>query len=429
MGICIGLYCMGFIYILLCRREKLPVICRGKTAKRMFLCMAAANTLAMIIFLTDAPAGVQEIKRNTYGKGKKAEELEVTVGKEVKKEKVQLEIQEKKYTEEKLKKVFEEAVEKLDKVILGENTKLDHIEHDLNLVKKLPDLPINITWELDRYDVMNVYGEIQSDQLTEEGTKIKLKGVLDYEGEKFTYLTEVTVYPQKLQGGKAVTEKIKDLVKAEDEKSREEPSVRLPDVIDGNKIIWEKRTDQRGYVILLLGMAASVSVYALKKQNERKKVIQERAQMMKDYPEIVSKLVLLLGAGMTVRNAWKKVVSDYSRRKSSLGTRKAYEEMSGTLYEIQSGVTEAEGYERFGRRCVLAPYMKLGALLSQNLKKGTGGLAVMLRAEAIQAFEERKNAARKLGEEASTKLLVPMFLMLAIVLVIVIVPAFLSVQL
>ena len=52
----------------------------------------------------------------------------------------------------------------------------------------------------------------------------------------------------------------------------------------------------------------------------------------------------------------------------------------------------------------------------------------MLKLEAIQAFEERKARAKRLGEEAGTKLLLPMFLMLAIVLVIVIVPAFLSVQ-
>ncbi|MEG0227869.1 MAG: hypothetical protein RR683_04070, partial [Lachnospiraceae bacterium] len=76
----------------------------------------------------------------------------------------------------------------------------------------------------------------------------------------------------------------------------------------------------------------------------------------------------------------------------------------------------------------LQPYLKLGALLSQNLRKGTKGLSDLLQLEAIQAFEERKNLAKRLGEEASTKLLVPMFFMLAIVLVIVIVPAFLSVQ-
>ena len=56
------------------------------------------------------------------------------------------------------------------------------------------------------------------------------------------------------------------------------------------------------------------------------------------------------------------------------------------------------------------------------------GLTQMLKLESIQAFEERKARAKKLGEEAGTKLLFPMFLMLAVVLIIVIVPAFMSLQ-
>ena len=52
----------------------------------------------------------------------------------------------------------------------------------------------------------------------------------------------------------------------------------------------------------------------------------------------------------------------------------------------------------------------------------------LLKLESIQAFEERKAQAKRLGEEAGTKLLLPMFLMLAMVLVIVIVPAFLTLQ-
>ena len=93
------------------------------------------------------------------------------------------------------------------------------------------------------------------------------------------------------------------------------------------------------------------------------------------------------------------------------------------------GVSEKECYENFGSRCGLQPYMKLGALLSQNLRKGTKGLADALRLEGLHAFEERKAIARRRGEEAGTKLLLPMFLMLAVVLVIVIVPAFLSISL
>ena len=59
--------------------------------------------------------------------------------------------------------------------------------------------------------------------------------------------------------------------------------------------------------------------------------------------------------------------------------------------------------------------------MSQNLRKGTKGLSELLKLESIQAFEERKARAKRLGEEAGTKLLLPMFLMLVVVLIIVIV--------
>ena len=52
----------------------------------------------------------------------------------------------------------------------------------------------------------------------------------------------------------------------------------------------------------------------------------------------------------------------------------------------------------------------------------------MLRLEAVQAFENRKAMAKKAGGEAGTRLLLPMFIMFAVVLVMVIVPAFLSMQ-
>ena len=50
-----------------------------------------------------------------------------------------------------------------------------------------------------------------------------------------------------------------------------------------------------------------------------------------------------------------------------------------------------------------------------------------LNEEADRVFAERKNAARRLGEEAGTKMLLPMMMMLIIVMGIVMAPAFLSI--
>ena len=51
---------------------------------------------------------------------------------------------------------------------------------------------------------------------------------------------------------------------------------------------------------------------------------------------------------------------------------------------------------------------------------------IFYNAELGEMFEERKKQARKLGEEAGTKLLFPMILQLGIVMIIVIAPALLG---
>ena len=97
-----------------------------------------------------------------------------------------------------------------------------------------------------------------------------------------------------------------------------------------------------------------------------------------------------------------------------------------TCYELQSGRSEKEAYDHLGKRCQVQVYMKLSTLLSQNLRKGSNDLLRVLRQEADTAFEERKGLAKKLGEEAGTKLLLPMMMMLCIVMVIIMIPAYFS---
>lgn len=147
--------------------------------------------------------------------------------------------------------------------------------------------------------------------------------------------------------------------------------------------------------------------------------------MLLDYPNLVTRLSLLLEAGMTVRKAFEKIALDYKRKKKGSG-RCAYEELLRAYYEMESGVMEERAYERFGRRCDHPKYRTLATLLIQNLKRGNRQLLDILEKESAEAFEERKRYARVQGEEAATKLLIPMTLMLMIVLVILIVPACIS---
>ena len=368
------------------------------------------------------------IERNDYGGGSRTEELKVSILGEDKKIPIQVEIAERQYSSEEIQKLFGSMIQKMEGMILGENESLDRIEYDMNLLTKIPNEPVEVSWELDHYDVMNVRGELKPDSLEEEGTLVTLYAVLTYcenKEEQAAYQCTANVFPRTLNKNEKAKIQIEEAVRKKEGESRTSKKLKLPDKIINKRAVYYRKMNSRGLVLVMMALLIGVLLYALEIQNKEKEKEQRKQQMILDYPEIVNKMTLFLGAGMTAKRAWRK---DYGRQKEIWGERYAYEEMKRVCHEMERGVAESESYENFGRRCNIQAYLRFGALLSQNLRKGTRGMTQVLKAESIQAFEERKARAKRLGEEAGTKLLLPMFLMLAIVLVIVIVPAFLSVQ-
>ena len=103
-----------------------------------------------------------------------------------------------------------------------------------------------------------------------------------------------------------------------------------------------------------------------------------------------------------------------------------YEELLKTTRQLQAGQSEVKAYEAFGLRCQGQEYTRLCTLLSQNLRKGNGEILKLLQEESSKAFNDRMDTVRKLGEEAGTKLLLPMILMLLIVMVVIMIPAYLT---
>ncbi len=177
-----------------------------------------------------------------------------------------------------------------------------------------------------------------------------------------------------------------------------------------------------GILVLLAGLL----VYWIKIERPKEEKKKKERQMMADYSDIIAKLTVLTGAGLSLPQAWMRLTADYEAKQQKTGVRYAFEEMAATGRQIQNGVSPGRAFGEFGRRIGLHAYIKLGNLLEQNMKKGTKGLSSMLQAEAYQAFEERKHQVRRTGEEISTRLLVPMFMMFGVVLIIILVPALLS---
>ena len=163
--------------------------------------------------------------------------------------------------------------------------------------------------------------------------------------------------------------------------------------------------------ILLLGLGASVGIFFLMDKDLEDQVKKRRNLLRLGYPDLVNRLALYLVAGMTIRSAFGKLGET-----SELA---AY-----ACREMQAGQSELIAYEHFGKRAGPREYVKLSTLLCQNLKKGSATLLARLEEEALLSAESRIQSGKKLGEEAETKLLIPMVLLLATVMLMIMVPAF-----
>lgn len=367
------------------------------------------------------------IKRNDYGDGKKTEEYEVTIGGQT--QSISLEISEREYTGKEVEKLFQNVEQELDRVILGENTSFDRVEKDLNLVTELPDYPVTIQWELSQYNLLNVDGVILTEEIDEQGVLVELRGTIFYKEEKMVYVRNIMIYPRTRQGFEKLFYDIEQELKKVEKKTRKNDSFQLPQSVAGNKLKWNRQKESRWQYVLLVGFGwIAFSIYK-EREKKREKERKRNQEFVREYPNVISKFTMLLSTGTTIKHAWDKIVQNYDEQRNKEDSFAVYEEMRITLHEMQSGIPEGEAYERFGKRCAITQYIKFGTLLSQNLRKGSKGISSILRMEAIQSFENRKSDARKLAEETSARLLIPMVGMLVVVLVMIMVPAFLTMQL
>lgn len=365
-----------------------------------------------------------QMKRPAYGEGSLETEVEALVEGESERLAVPITVKERQYTQQELSELFAAYEERLPELILSDNESLDQVRSPLSLPDTLENGAISVNWYLEPSNYMNDQGEFEEEP-PEEGCLVELCAVLKYQEEEQEYRFFAKLYPREKTSGERLGQRLAEEAAKEEERDPTAGEVLLPEEIDGKKIQWMTP----GIPVVPLGAALLfVMIWYLLTKDEKKlkeKLEFRRRQMIMDYPMILYKMSMLLGAGMTIQGAFRKIAFHYKETREN-ELHYAYEEMLNACYQMEKGTGEAAAYENFGQNCQDLRYIKFGSMLSQNLKKGSKGLSELLMREASLGMEERKNLARRMGEEAGVKLLFPMMLMLVLVMVILIVPSVLA---
>lgn len=393
--------------------------------KSSMLVMAAGFVIGCMLFYMDfTNREIDEdgqIWRNGYGSSEKHIDAFVESS-DYEKFELEISVPSRKYTEEEIQKGFLKAKTWLEEELKGNNSSLQHVQGALSFPAQYAPMQIDIVYISSDYKLIDGQGQVYNEDLKKPQT-IVITAKFSYEEWEETKDYEVTVYPPELSAQEQFIKKLKAQILEMDHKQKDNEFIKLPGKLDGTTISYKNKINNRFLYIFFLGIGCALLLSFGMDDDVKKKYEKRQQQLLFDYPEFVSQLALLIGAGMSLTGAVRRIYMDHKNSQAPL-----YEEIKIFIHNLDNGFLEERAMEDLGNRTGLVQYRKLCSLLAVNMKKGSMNMKVVLEQEAEDAFEQHQALIRKMGEEAGTKLLLPMVMMLVVVIGVIMIPAFLTYQ-
>lgn len=416
------------------QRQLENVFKNRKQVLRSMLCIGAGIVLYFAAEIVDSAESSVEngrIFRNPCGQGDAVYEIYV----EELGNSVTVIVPEQRMTETEFQERIPEIADVLCEKILGENHSLGEVRTDLNLVTALESYGVTVEWQSERPEIISDMGivdvanvkeeskilENQEDVETAFGVLVYLKATLKHGDWKEMVEIPVTVYSPEVTMEERFRLMLEELVIQEPERVE----VVLPTEFEGQSLTYRTPEISQNYLLLLLGFIAAGCLLLKEKTDLETEKKHREEQLMEIYPDLISEFLILNSAGYSIKGAWKKMTADYGTSEKKR-TNPLYEEMQMVANQMETGIPEIWAYAEFGKRCQLRCYVKFASFLETGISTGSKNMRKLLEQEVEEAFQQRMDRAKRKGEELSSKLLLPMFGMLGVVMVMVVAPAFLS---
>ncbi len=326
-------------------------------------------------------------------------------------------------TQAEAEQYFEKARQEIDERFFEQGDCTEHVSHAVRMENRYVDRMVSAEWTFDSYQYIDIDGKLRENNLKDnaivQATVLLTCGAYEQE-----YVFSFMIVPPEFTKEEQLLNDIESAVTAEGNRQGE-TYFQLPQKVDGVSLKWEEPKQHLLVKVLFFEIVIAVLLYFVEQEKKKTKEKERQDQMHLDYAEFVNKLLILLGSGMSLKQSLNRISARYfdKRQKNQTKERYLYEELLITNHEIEDGESERLAYQKFGERIGLNCYNRLIRILIQNLRTGSRGICELLGQEAAVALEERKALARKLGEEAGTKMLLPLIMMLGIVIAIIMVPA------
>lgn len=321
-------------------------------------------------------------------------------------------------------KYIKRAKKEIDESFLGENSDKEHINKNLNLESTYADAFVDCYYDFSPDDFIDLDGTVHFEDIKED-TLITVFCTLDCGDTSEVYSFPIKILKPEIDDAEGFSYFLKGAMSDADE-AKSEKYV-LPEKIANKKISFYRSFDKRGPILLILGILMIPVIIFGEKEKDKKDKKEYQKMLSANYAVIVEKLALFVNAGIRPKEAFRRILDGRKKLKKKGKMENAgYREIEEMLRSMENGTSEAGAYINLGERTDNKDYRRLSLLLSENLSKGDRFLADELMNEERDAFQKRKHRALALGEEASTKMVFPMVLLLISVMIVLIVPAWMS---
>ena len=186
-----------------------------------------------------------------------------------KKQRISVQVREKRYSDEMLGLMLKELEEKLSAIVLGENSSVDHVDKKLNFISRIDGYPFELNYRTDIPAVLSFSGEINEEGLRQregasDGVVVKVITELrydDFQGEIDFY---VRVYPKTVNDDESFFDSLKATISLASETSREADYIELP--VDpsgrGEAIVeYEEPIPYDSLMVFILGAVIAFLLY------------------------------------------------------------------------------------------------------------------------------------------------------------------------
>lgn len=403
------------------------MVMNGKRNLKIVVMGVLFLVLAFVMDRTSDGISDNKLKRNDTGQGDESVELLLNADGLEKDYDYQFELKEVIPSKQQAEELFEQAKMQIDESFCEKGQEMEHVTGHVNMEDCYVSGIVEAEWMLSDYEIVDIEGNVQQEAFSDnksEGRLLEASVVLTCGEYKQMYDFSFVAFADELDDSARLIKDIDTHIQNEMEQSGTAELV-LPDEVDGVKLEWSQKKSGLVAKIALLEVIVIVLLFLSKKEKQKNELKEKNVRMQLEYPEIVSKMAVLMGSGMTVEQAWNRITARYLDKRQKEYTQKqpAYEEMLITEREISDGEIGRKAYAGFAERVNIECYQRFIRIILQSIHKGNRGVCEMLEKESEDAFNERRLLALKLGEEAGTKMLVPMMIMMTIVIAIVIAPA------